>query len=78
MFQRPDGTVPLQYTPRVNPYGTAGSNITGAGYAAQIAKTTDGGASWTTVFNVSNQFYVRGYRRAVVTARTTPSESERV
>jgi len=26
-------------------------------YEAQITKTSDGGATWTTVFNVSNQFY---------------------
>lgn len=28
-------------------------------YEAQITKTTDGGTTFTTVFNVTNQFYVR-------------------
>jgi hypothetical protein len=28
-------------------------------YQAQITKTTDGGSTFKTVFNVTNQFYVR-------------------
>ena len=58
VFQRPDGTVPMQYKPRAAPAPTGS-------YQAQITKTTDGGATWTTVFNVTNQFYVRRDDRSV-------------
>ena len=30
-----------------------------AGYQAQISKTSDGGATWKSVFSANNQFYVR-------------------
>ncbi len=55
VFQRADGSLPMKYKPRKAPAPTGG-------YAAQITKTTDGGATWKTVFNVSNQFYVRPLR----------------
>jgi hypothetical protein len=50
VFQRPNGYLPMKYD--VNGPKPPGS------YQAQISKTEDGGATWKTVFNVSNQFYV--------------------
>jgi hypothetical protein len=52
VFQDKNGHVPMKYKPR------APAPVTG-NYQAQITKTVDGGATWKTVFNVSNQFYVR-------------------
>jgi len=43
---------------RSKPFGPKGTP--GQGYQAQITKTTDGGATFTSVYNVSDQFYFNG------------------
>jgi len=51
VFQKPNGYLPRKYTPRKS--APAPTNP----YQAQITKTTDGGNTWTTVFNDTGNFY---------------------